>query len=239
MRTALASFLVVVPLSGCGYLIPAQHQTIEPAALRAGAYRLDPDHAVLLWKVDHLGFSTFVGRFDRLEGSLDFDPEEPESAALDVVVDMASVSTHVPSLTDDLRSPTWLDTGRFPEARFVSRSVEVTGPDRGIVTGDLTLLGETGPITFDVTFNGGATNMLTGNYTLGFSAAAVIDRSEFGLATFVPAIGREVTLEIYAEFFRTDAGPETNAAVPACMMISATPNPPTCLAERASHVNDG
>jgi polyisoprenoid-binding protein YceI len=205
MRRLLASLLLFLSLGACGYLVPAQHQTIDPAALRAGAYRLDPDHAVLLWKVDHLGFSTFVGRFDRLEGTLDFDPERPTEAALDVLVETASVSTHVPSLTDDLRSATWFDTARFPHARFVSRSVEVTGPDSGRVTGDLTLLGVTQPVTFDVTFNGGAANLLTGRYTLGFAAATVIDRSAFGLSTFVPAIGRVVTLEIHAEFVANGA----------------------------------
>ena len=212
MRTAIAALLVSSSIGACGYLIPAHHQTTEPTALRAGAYALDPDHAVLLWKVDHLGFSIFVGRFDRLAGSLEFDPEAPEASAVEVVVDTSSVSTHVPSLTADLRSSTWFDTGRFPEARFVSRSVEVTGPDRGTVTGDLTLVGETRPVTFDVTFNGGAPNILTGRHTLGFSASAVIDRSAFGLATLVPAVGREVTLEIHAEFVRTGADRETAAS---------------------------
>ncbi len=200
MRRLLPCLLVALALGACGYLVPARHQTIEPAALRPGAYTLDPDHAVLLWKVDHLGFSTFVGRFDRLRGSLDFDPERPTEAVLDVVVETASVSTHVASLTADLQGPSWLDTERFPEARFVSRSIEVTGPDTGRASGELTLLGVTQPITLDVTFNGGAPNLLTGRYTLGFAASAVIDRSAFGLSTLAPAIGRLVTLEIHVEF---------------------------------------
>ena len=110
MRRPLASIFLVLWLTACGYLVPAQHQTIEPTAIRAGAYSLDPDHAVLLWKIDHLGYSTFVGRFDRLRGSLDFDPERPSEAVLEVVVDTASVSTHVASLTTDLRSNAWFAT---------------------------------------------------------------------------------------------------------------------------------
>jgi polyisoprenoid-binding protein YceI len=203
MQRPRVALLVLLVLGACGYLVPAHHQTLEPTALRAGAYRLDPDHAVLLWKVDHLGFSTFVGRFDRIAGSLDFDPLEPAEAVLEVVVETASVSTHVPSLTDDLRSDTWFATDRFPEARFVSRRIEVTGPATGRVDGDLTLLGVTRPITLEVTFNGGAPNILNGSYTLGFAASTVFDRSDFGLSTFVPAIGREVTLEIHAEFTQT------------------------------------
>ncbi len=200
----LLALSMLPALAACGYLLPAHNQTIEPSALRAGAYRLDPDHAVVLWKVDHLGFSTFVGRFDRIAGSLDFDPLQPTEAILEVVVETASVSTHVASLTEDLRSATWFATDRFPEARFVSRGVEVTGADTGRVSGDLTLLGVTLPMTLDVIFNGGASNILTGGYTLGFQASAVIDRTAFGLSTFAPAIGREVTLEIHAEFVEID-----------------------------------
>jgi polyisoprenoid-binding protein YceI len=136
----------------------------------------------------------------------------------------------VASLTADLRSSTWFDTERFPEARFVSRAVQVTGPDRGTVTGDLTLVGETRPVTFDVTFNGGATNILTGRYTLGFSASAVIDRAEFGLATFIPAVGREVTLEIHAEFMRT--GPDRDTAMASSHALASSTGLPTSTQHR-------
>lgn len=200
----LVALALAAVLAGCGYLLPAQHQTVERSELRGGAYRLDPDHAILLWKVDHLGFSTFVGRFDRLDATLDFDPERPEAAILDVVVDTASISTHVPGFADDLRGSSWLDVERFPEARFSATAITVTGPDTGTVTGDLTLLGVTRPIVLDVTFNGGAQSLLTGRYTLGFSATTTFDRTAFGLSTLAPAIGREVTLEINAEFGAVD-----------------------------------
>jgi polyisoprenoid-binding protein YceI len=200
----LAVLLLATIVAGCGYLLPSHNQTVAPTELRAGAYRLDPDHGILLWKLDHLGFSTFVGRFDRLDATLDFDPEQPEAAALEVVVETASVSTHVQSLNDDLRGGAWFDVEQYPEARFVSTAIEVTGPTTGTVTGDLTLLGVTQPITLDVTFNGGADSLLTGTYTLGFAATGVIDRTAFGLSTFAPAIGRDVTLEIHAEFGAVD-----------------------------------
>jgi len=205
MRAALLTSTVAGCLvaAGCGYLVPAGHQTVERSELAGGAFTLDPEHATIHWKVDHLGFSQFVGRFDRFDASLDFDPEAPEAASLEVVIDTASVSTHVPGFADELRGRSWLDTERHPEARFVSREVTVTGPDSGTVSGDLTLLGTTAPVTLDVTFNGGADNLVTGRYTLGFAASTVIDRTAFGLTTLAPAIGREVTLEIHAEFVDT------------------------------------
>ena len=67
-------------------------------------------------------------------------------------------------------------------------------------TGDLSLHGITAPIELTVTFNGGANNMLTGFYTLGFSATGALSRSAFGIDYLVPAIGDQVALEVFAEF---------------------------------------
>jgi polyisoprenoid-binding protein YceI len=205
MRVALFTSIIAgcLLIAGCGHLLPAQHQTLERTELEGGAFALDPDHATIHWKVDHLGFSQFVGRFDRFDARLDFDPEAPEESSLEVVVDTGSVSTHVPGFAEELRGSSWLDTERHPEARFVSRAISVTGPDSGTVTGDLTLLGTTRPVTLDITFNGGASNLVTGRYTLGFAATTVIDRTAFGLTTLAPAIGSDVTLEIHAEFVDT------------------------------------
>ncbi len=201
MRRVLACLLVALPLAaGCGWLIPAHDQTVEPAALRAGAYRLDSEHSTILWKVDHLGYSVFVGRFDRLDATLDFDPEQPADSVLEVRVETGSVSTHLPGFVDTLRGGSWLDSETYPEARFVSREIRVTGENTGEVVGDFTLLGVTRPLTLEVVFNGGATNFVTGRYTLGFAASAVLDRTEFGMTSLAPAIGSEVMLEIHAEF---------------------------------------
>lgn len=196
----LASLICLAVVSGCGYLLPAGHQSTAPEALRPGSYRLDPDHSTILWKVDHLGYSTFVGRFDRLDATLDFTADDPTAAVLDVVVETASISTHVEGFDETLRGASWLASDSYPEARFASRTIEVTGADSGRVAGELTLRGVTRPVVLDVTFNGGASNLVTGRYTLGFAATAVIDRASFGMSTLAPAIGREVTLEIHAEF---------------------------------------
>lgn len=205
-RPIVASACALVLVAACGYLLPAGHQSVEPASLRAGAFVLDPEHSTILWKVDHLGFSTFVGRFDRLDATLDFDPAEPAASLLDVVVETGSISTHLPGFADELRGAGWLASERYPEARFESRIIEPTGATTGRVTGDLTLLDVTRPVVLEVVFNGGARNFVTGRYTLGFAATAVIDRTEFGVSTLAPAIGREVTLEIHAEFVETTDG---------------------------------
>jgi polyisoprenoid-binding protein YceI len=196
---------LTLTLAGCGYLLPSHNQTFAPEQLPAGAYRLDPEHASLLFKLDHFGFSELVGRFDRFEASLDFDPKRPEAARLVVLIDSASIDLNLPKFEHDLRGPDWFDVARFPQARFESRQIQITGEKTGKVTGDLTLHGVTAPVTLDVTFNGGADSLLTGRYTLGFAASGTLTRSTFGLGAYAPAVGDQVTLEIHAEFQRTGA----------------------------------
>ena len=197
--------LVVLPcwLGACGYLLP-RAETPPPAELPAGTYRLDPEHATLLFKIDHLGFSQLVGRFDQFEATLDFDPENPAASRLSATIDPASIDFDLPKFEEDLRGPDWFDVGRFPEARFDSREIVVTGDDTGRIIGDLSLHGVTRPVTLEVTFNGGGDSLLTGRYTLGFAAEGTLSRSDFGLGAYTPAVGDAVTLEIHAEFQRVE-----------------------------------
>ena len=202
-RSMLAAALFLA-LSACGSLIPAGHQTTDTAKLEKGNFKLDPDHTTILFKADHLGFSTYVGRFNTISGTLDFDPAAPTQAALETTIEIASLDTPNDDLDEILRGPDWLDSARFPTARFESRTVTVTGPATGQITGDLTLHGITAPVTLDVTFRGGADNLLTGAYTLGFAGETTFQRSTFGIDALIPAIADSVTLEIHAEFQRID-----------------------------------
>jgi polyisoprenoid-binding protein YceI len=199
----LALIIVVGGLAGCGHLLP-RAETAPPSALPAGTYRLDPEHATLLVKIDHLGFSQLVGRFDRFDATLDFDPADPAAARLSVTIDPASLDFNLPEFEDTLRGADWFDVARFPEARFDSREVAVTGAETARVTGDLTLHGATRPVTLEVTFNGAGDSLVTGRYTLGFGASGTLLRSEFGLGGYAPAVGDEVVLEIHAEFQRVE-----------------------------------
>ena len=87
--------LLLLLLGGCGYLLP-RAASLPPSELPHGDYRLDPEHATVLFKVDHLGFSRLIGRFDRFDATLDFDPAAPQQATLVVVIDVA---THRPEPT--------------------------------------------------------------------------------------------------------------------------------------------
>ena len=186
-------------LSGCAELLVRDVQKGHEA-LREGAYELDPAHTTVLFKVGHLGLSTFVGRFNTVRGTLDFDPEKAEQAALDVRVEVASIDVNDAGFSQTLAGPDWLNAGQHPQASFVSKKIARTGEDRLAVEGVFTLNGVEQPLTLDARFKGGASNLLTGKYTIGFSAAAAFDRRDFGVSHLRGFVADEVTLEIHAEF---------------------------------------
>ena len=197
----LLTLCLSVVLSGCASLLApsVEHQL---TALRPGQYRLDPAHATLLFKIQHMGLSTFVGRFNEIAATLDFDPEQMDQTRLDALVTMASIDVNNTGLADSLRGSSWLQTDRFAQARYTTLAVQPLSDSRFSFTGNLEWRGISRPVVLEVEFHGGANNLLTGHYTLGFSAHGSFNRSDFGVDSYIPIVGDEVKIEVYAEFQR-------------------------------------
>lgn len=194
----LLSFLLVA----CGSLIPSGHQQVEVSQWKGGAYKLDPDHASFIFSINHLGFSNYIGRFNKLDASLDFDPDKPEDAHLSATVQIDSLDVNNPTFSEELKGSSWFNAKEFPIAYLESTQITLIDENQATLEGNLTLKGITKPVMFDVSFNGGADNFLTGKYTLGFTVKGMIKRSDFDISYLVPAIGDEVELQISAEFLR-------------------------------------
>ncbi|QEY16201.1 polyisoprenoid-binding protein [Cellvibrio sp. KY-GH-1] len=191
--------LAVLLLASCGTLIKPKVKT-GLIQLEKGSYKLDPSHVAVLFKINHMGLSTFVGRFNKVDASLEFDPMNIAAAKLSAVIDIASVDVNNADLEETLRGSSWFDTEKYPQAFFKTTSVKVIDENTAEFSGDLNLHGVTAPINLKIHFNGGGNNMLTGSYTLGFSATSSINRSTFGMDYLVPAIADQVDLEVFAEF---------------------------------------
>jgi len=188
-------------LVSCDRILTPGFET-EVAELRGGGYTLDKDHAALIFKINHLGFSTFIGRFGDFDASLDFDPENIENSSVEVIVNTASIDVNLPEFEEDLRGGSWFDVENYPQAIFrTTEFVESVDEDTFIFRGDLTLLGETAPLDLEISFHGGGRNFLTRKYTLGFSASTTFLRSDHGLDNMVNfGVGDEIDLEIHVEF---------------------------------------
>lgn len=192
--------LCAASLVSCDRLLTPDFNT-EMTELRSGAYILDKDHAALLFKINHLGFSTFIGRFKDFEASLDFDPENIAESGLEVIVNMSSLDVNLPEFEQELLGPDWFDSATYPQAIYRTNSCTTTGENTFSCVGDFTLHGTTAPLTLNVKFNGGGRNFLTRKYTLGFEANATFQRSAFGVDRFVNfGVGDDIELEMHVEF---------------------------------------
>lgn len=190
-------------LAGCVSLVrPNFTQTLSE--LRSGEYLLDPEHAYVHFRIEHLGLSTIVGRFNTVKASLDFDPKDIAAMRLDGVVDVSSLDLNNSDLEDRLRGSDWFDAARFPEATFETQSVELGEGNDFVIAGTFTLRGITRPMALAATFKGGADNLLTGKYTLGFAATGSFLRSDYGIDGFAALVADEVFIELNAEFQRAD-----------------------------------
>jgi len=114
---AIASLFILLSAS-CAMFAQALAPNVNPnpTALRAGNYALDPNHAALTFKIDHLGFSNYVGRFNRFDVSLDFDEADPAAARIEAVIDMTSLDIANDEFANVLMGPSWFDANQFPEA---------------------------------------------------------------------------------------------------------------------------
>lgn len=215
MNTASATLLLhrlgvivlLLGLAGCvnwlAQAIPSFNQSVDLPELPAGRYEAARDHASIHFKVNHMGYSLMLGRFNKFDGFYTFDPEAPGRSHLEVTVDLTSIDTGVQELDERLQGSGWFDTGNYPQARFISDTLILESASQGRLEGTLTLKGVSRPVALDVIFNGGSNNFLTGRFTMGFEAHGSISRSAFGVDALPNLAGDEVMLEIHIEFERT------------------------------------
>lgn len=172
-------------------------------ALANDRWTVDSSHADVVFKIDHLGFSSTWGRFGDVSGTLVFDPENAENGTVEVVIAAASIDTNFADRDKHLRGGDFFHTQEFPEATFRSTRIEVTGENTANITGDLTMLGVTRPVVLSAVLNKvAALPQYPDVLVAGFSATTSILRSEWGLNFGVPAIGDQVDIFIDIEATR-------------------------------------
>ncbi len=222
MRTSLfLAALAALSLAACSPPSPTVTHTAPPETtattaapsingIPAGDYVNDKAHSSLIFRISHMGYSHFTGRFANWEAHLHFDPAHPEAATVTATIDPMSLETDNPpaGFLNDLRTnPQWLDAHHAPQITFHSTSVTMTGANTARVAGDFSLHGVTKPVTLDVTFNGGYPGMaLDPHARIGFSARGALKRSDFGISYGLPppgsnmGVGDEIEVVIESEF---------------------------------------
>ena len=185
MKAVLATLVGLMALGG----MPAQ----------AAPYAIDPTHTIVTFEVLHLGTSTSRGRFEKKEGTLEFD-RDGKAGKIDISIDTTSISTAVPALDRELQGDKFFNTAKFPSARFVSERFAFEGDKLAAVSGNFTLLGVTQPLTLKATRFSCYFSPFLKREVCGGDFEASLQRSRFGMTTYSPdMVGENVRLLIQVE----------------------------------------
>lgn len=168
-----------------------------PAAA-ADSYTIDASHTYPGFEINHLGFSTMRGTFDATSGSVTLDPAAKDGS-IEITIDTASIDTGHAKRDEHLKGEEFFNVARFPSMIYKAAKLRFKGDKLAGADGELTLLGVTRPVPLTVTsFNCGP-HPMNKKQVCGANATATIKRSEFGMKTYVPAVGDEVRISIEVE----------------------------------------
>ncbi|MGH9677565.1 MAG: YceI family protein [Candidatus Acidiferrum sp.] len=166
------------------------------AAQARSSWKIDPSQTHVRFWVDAIGWPRTAGEFKSFEGRIDIDFDRPSRSRVDFRVAAKSVDTDSATLNDYLRSENFLNVTNFPDMRFISTSVEKRDEHLARITGDLTMLGVTRPISLDVEV---ARKLAGINQRVGFKATGVINRLDFGMNSGYPLISDAIHLTVATE----------------------------------------
>lgn len=170
------------------------------APVFAQPWAIDKSHATVSFSVDHLGFSLTRGVFRSFDAEIDFDPESMETASVSFTIDAASLDTFWEARDNHIKSADFLDVETYPEIRFVSKAVRLTGDDTAEVTGDVTIKDVTREETFTATLRRIGPSPFNPELTIaGFVVEGELDRTEYGVAYGAPAIGTVIPIRLDLE----------------------------------------
>ena len=167
MRTTLFA------LTAAGLLASAAHAAPT-------TYAIDPTHTFATFEIDHFGASKNRARFDKKSGSVQFD-KEGKTGKVEVVLEMDSVNSGTPGFDKHLKSAEIFNVAQHPQAKFVSDQFVYDGDKLKEVTGQLTLLGQTKPITIQANKFTCYQSAMLKTEVCGGDFAATIDRSQWGI----------------------------------------------------------
>lgn len=168
---------------------------------------LDPDHSELTFSVKHLMLVTTSGKITDFNVEMHWDGINFSSAQFEMNAQLSSINTLNKIRDNRLKEADILNTDQFPDMRFISKSLSLLGAiNQFKVEGNLTLKGQTHPVSLDMFYHGSAIDSYTGEKKQGFSFSTTIDRRDWGIDFNIPfsgegeTIGNKVKIQAELEF---------------------------------------
>lgn len=187
------------------WVIAALPHTAQSEPLQ---YTADKWHTRIFFSLDHMGLSSFQGRFAEFDIDFMFDDEKLENSSVKVTVPVASIDTYSPELNSKMPDKMFFDTESFPTMHFESTEIVAHDDSTATMTGDLTIKGVTLPMSFDVTYNKKVFHPRFKLNNVGFSATGQLDSAAYGVNRLPDwMVGPIVQVRIEMEAFEGDQVP--------------------------------
>ena len=150
------------------------------AQAQTATYAIDPNHTFATFEISHFGTSTNRGRFDKKSGTVQLD-KAAKTGKLDITIDTSSINSGTAAFDKHLQSKDFFNAAEFPTARFVGDKFSFNGDKVSEISGTLTLLGKTNPVTLKATnFNCYMNQMLKVEVCGGDFETSIV-RSQYGM----------------------------------------------------------
>ena len=147
---------------------------------QAAAYAIDPTHTFATFEISHFGITTNRGRFDKKEGTVEFD-RAAKTGKVELTIDTTSINTGTAMFDKHLQSAELFDAAKFPTAKFVADKFSFTGNKVSEVSGTLTLLGKTNPVTLKANNFNCYNSPMIKREVCGGDFETTFDRTAFGM----------------------------------------------------------
>jgi polyisoprenoid-binding protein YceI len=170
---------------------------------QADDYEIDTKgaHAFVQFKIQHLGYSWLLGRFNTFEGDFSYDKAAPEKSEIEIVIETASIDSNHAERDKHLKGADFLNVDEFPQAVFKSTGFDVKDDDNAIVTGTFMLHGVKKTISFPVEKIGEGKDPW-GGYRAGFAGKTRLKLSDYGISYNLGPASTHVELELHIEGIR-------------------------------------
>lgn len=161
------------------FAIPAMAQTNN-------TWHIDPAHSSVNFSVKHMGVSTVRGSLTGVKGDVVWDNNNPAQSRVEATIDANTVDTANSQRDTHLKSADFFNVQQYPTLKFVSTGVKRNGEGKLQITGNLTLDGQTHPVTLDVDGPAAPQKGMKGGLVSGFSATGNLSRKEFNFGQKFP-----------------------------------------------------
>ncbi len=222
--SVLFSGVFLLLLTACGQGDQPKVQLDEGLPVPSGTYAVDKSHTYVVFSYLHQELSYPLLRVTDIDGELELDSASMENSKVNIAIAVDSIRTNLEYFDNELASRKFFHAEKYSHITFATHSYKPLNESLGELTGFVTIRGITKPIVLSVTINGAMDHPMLNKPVIGFSATGSLNRSDFELDRFIPAVADKVEVRIEAEFLHgSNTGSSAAVQLTADAIASADP----------------